>query len=288
MNPSPPVTSTVPDIRRPYRGYAPRGRRAPLARITGWSARSFGLQRGERSWSSAGLLAALLAVGLFLIGCSSDEGFAPAAEPAESPPLTATPAGDVAILGVGVEGMIFHPLSDSVAVAVREPYRLAFVDPEELFITRQYPIPNPARHLGLSPDGRRVVVPAESANEVFEIPNGPGPVIRVATGEHPHDAVSADGKVFVADEFGDTVSVLEGNRVTQTLPAPEQPGGIAAVGNRYVAVVTVAERVMRVYDAKTGEAAGGDPGRNRSDPHRDDRPSMRTWPTPRETWSASS
>lgn len=197
------------------------------------------------------------AAGLLLAGCSSgDDGFAPAAEPAESPPLTAVPAGEVAILGVGVEGMIFHPQSDSVAVAVREPYRLAFVDPEELFITRQYPIPNPARHLGLSPDGRRVVVPAESANEVFQIPNGPGPVLKVATGEHPHDAVSADGKIFVADEFGDTVSVIEGDRVVDTLPAPEQPGGIAAVGDRYVAVVTVAERVMQVYDAASGEALG--------------------------------
>ena len=148
-----------------------------------------------------------------------------------------------AVLGVGVEGMIFHERSDSVAAAVREPYRLAFVDSEKLFITRQYPIPNPARHLGLSPDGNRVVVPAESANEVFEIPNGPGRVTRVATGEHPHDAVSAAGKVFVADEFGDTVSVIEGERVTATLPAPEQPGGIGAVEDRYVAVVTVAERV---------------------------------------------
>jgi DNA-binding beta-propeller fold protein YncE len=166
------------------------------------------------------------------------------------------PAGEVAILGVGVEGMIFHPRSDSVAVAVREPYRLAFVDPEDLFITRQYPIPNPARHLALSPDGRRVLVPAESANEIFEIPNGPGRVVRVATGEHPHDAASAGDRVFVADEFGDTVSVVEGDRVVDTLPAPEQPGGIAAVGDRYVAVVTVAERVLQVYDAATGEALG--------------------------------
>jgi len=205
-----------------------------------------------------GPLAALLAAALLLGACSSDgeDGFAPAAEPAESPPLTATPAGEVAILGVGVEGMIFHPRSDSVAVAVRDPFRLAFVDPEKLFITREYLVPNPARHLGLSPDGTRVIVPAESANEVFEIPNGPGRVLRVATGEHPHDAVSADGKVFVADEFGDTVSVLIGDRVVQTLPAPEQPGGIAAVGDRYVVVVTVAERVMRVYDARTGEGLG--------------------------------
>ena len=160
---------------------------------------------------------------------------------------------------MGVEGMIFHPRSDSVAVAVRDPYRLAFVDPEKLFITRQYPIPNPARHLGLSPDGRRVVVPAESANEIFEIPNGPGRVTRVATGEHPHDAASADGKIFVADEFGDTVSVLDDGQVIETLPAPEQPGGIAATGDRFVAVVTVAERVMQVYDALTGEALGTTP-----------------------------
>ncbi len=206
-----------------------------------------------------GIAVAVAAVILFAGCSSSEEGFAPAAEPAESPSLDATPAGRVEIIAVGVEGMIFHPRSDSVAVAVRQPYRLAFVDPEKLFITRQYPIPNPARHLGLSPDGRRVVVPAESANEIFEIPNGPARVTRVATGEHPHDAASADGKVFVADEFGDTVSVVRGGRLIETLPAPEQPGGIAAVGDRYVAVVTVAERVLQVYDAPTGEVLGSTP-----------------------------
>lgn len=217
-----------------------------------------GLGRGAVVLGSRAIaLVFVVAAGLLLNGCSgAEEGFAPAAEPAESPPLTAVPAGEVAILGVGVEGMIFQPKSNSVAVAVREPYRLAFVDPDKLFITRAYPIPNPARHLGLSPDGVRVLVPAESANELFEIPNGGGPVLRVPTGEHPHDAVSAAGKVFVADEFGDTVSVVEGGRVVQTLPAPEQPGGIAEVGDRYVAVVAVAERTLRVYDALSGEDLG--------------------------------
>jgi hypothetical protein len=199
----------------------------------------------------------VLAVTLWLPGCSaSEKGFPPAAEPADSPPLTAVPAGRVALLGVGVEGMIFHPDSDSVAVAVREPYRLAFVDPDRLSIRKAVPIPNPARHLGLSPDGSRVLVPAESANELFEIPARRGGVLRVRTGEHPHDAVSAAGKVFVADEFGDTVSVLTGDRVTQTLPAPEQPGGIAAVRDRFVAVVAVAERTLRVYEAKSGRSLG--------------------------------
>jgi DNA-binding beta-propeller fold protein YncE len=198
-----------------------------------------------------------VATALLLVGCSgSEEGFPPAAEPAESPPLTAVPAGKVELLGVGVEGMIFHPGSDSVAVAIREPYRLAFVDPDLLSIRKAVPIPNPARHLGLSPDGSRVLVPAESANELFEIPAGETAVLRVRTGEHPHDAVSADGKVFVADEFGDTVSVVVGDRITRTLPAPEQPGGIAAVGNRFVAVVAVAERTLRVYDARTGRSLG--------------------------------
>jgi DNA-binding beta-propeller fold protein YncE len=94
-------------------------------------------------------------------------------------------------------------------------------------------------------------------------------------GAFPHDATQASGRVFVADERGNTVTVVDGRRALRTLPAPVQPGGIAAGANgRRVAVVAVRERVVRAIDAlgyrSLGQApAGGGPthivsdGRNR-------------------------
>jgi len=207
------------------------------------------------------LATTVLAAGaiLAIAGCGGSESFGPAAEPAESPPLETRPAGKVVEIGAGAEGMAFDSGSDSIALGLREPYRLAFVDPEKLFITFQVPIPNPVRHLAVKPGGNLVAVPAESANSLFEIAPGRGVVAEIPTGEHPHDAAFSAGKIFTADEFGDTVSVVEDGKVVATVPAPVQPGGIAATGNRFVSVIAVSERVLTVYDARTNEELGETP-----------------------------
>jgi hypothetical protein len=198
------------------------------------------------------LTLAAAAACLLAAGCGEEE-LRPAAEPAESPALTERPAGKVVTIGMGAEGMIYHPPSGLIALGLREPYRLAFVDPERMSITAQFPLTNPVRHLGLTPGGRRVIVPVESANNMLELaPFRPAPE-PVATGEHPHDAVSAGGRIYVADEFGDSVTVIEDSSVVDTWPASAQPGGIAAIEDRYIAVITVSERVLDVYDAGTGE-----------------------------------
>lgn len=191
-----------------------------------------------------------------LTGCGSSEPeFGPAAEPAESPPTKVKPAGEVVNIGAGAEGLAFDPASGSIALGLRESYRLAFVDPGKLSITFQVPIPNPVRHLAVSPKGL-VAVPAESANAVFEISARRGVVAKIAAGEHPHDAAYADGKLFAADEFSDTVSVIKDGKEIDSLTAPVQPGGIAEVQNRYLALIAVSERVLQVYDARSGEALG--------------------------------
>lgn len=56
--------------------------------------------------------------------------------------------------------------------------------------------------------------------------------------------------MFVADEFGGTVSVLDGDRVVEVFDEPTQPGGIAAAGNR-VGLIDVGESTLTVYDAAT-------------------------------------
>jgi DNA-binding beta-propeller fold protein YncE len=106
-------------------------------------------------------------------------------------------------------------------------------------------------------DGHTVLVPIEYSDLLWQLDvpcaTGPGdcdPVAaEVRTGDFPHDAVQAeDGRIFVADEGGDAITVIAGERVTDTLPAPEQPGGIATAEN-LVGAVAVAAREIAFWDA---------------------------------------
>ncbi|MGA9372466.1 MAG: hypothetical protein WBV53_11520, partial [Solirubrobacterales bacterium] len=137
---------------------------------------------------------------------------------------------------------------------LREPARLAAIDPSSGRVLRTTPLPAPPRHLGMTPGGE-VLVPAEDADELLRISPRGDLTATVSVGDHPHDAAAAAGRVFVSNEFGDSVSVVQGDRVTDTLDAPQQPGGIAAAG-RYVAVVAVRERTLEVYDARTLASLG--------------------------------
>jgi DNA-binding beta-propeller fold protein YncE len=200
----------------------------------------------------------LCALAAALAGCGAGSGFRRAAEPADSPPLRAAPAGTVAKLGPGPEGMAFDRRAGLLAVAVRDPSRIDFVDPRTLAAKRRVPLPAPARHLAPSASGAAILAPAEAADALLEV--APRRVLsRSDVGNHPHDAAAAAGAVFVADERSDRVSVLRAGREVAALEAPKQPGGIAAVGDRYVALVAVAERVLQVYDARTLETLGSAP-----------------------------
>jgi DNA-binding beta-propeller fold protein YncE len=86
-------------------------------------------------------------------------------------------------------------------------------------------------------------------------------VADVPVGRGPHAAVAAaGGRAFVADERGDALTVVHGGRVERALPTPLQPGGIAATADgRLVAVVSVRERMLTVYDALTLRRIGSIP-----------------------------
>jgi DNA-binding beta-propeller fold protein YncE len=69
--------------------------------------------------------------------------------------------------------------------------------------------------------------------------------------------VLARGRLFVGDELGHTLSVVEGGRRVESLPAPRQPGGVAVTADgRHVGVVGVRERALEVFDAQTLESEG--------------------------------
>jgi DNA-binding beta-propeller fold protein YncE len=241
MNPAPPVTSTRSPIRRRLRKPpgAPGGRRA---------------RHGAATLALAAVCAGTLAA-CGGAGGGSATGPRRAAEPAESPPLHATPAGRTAPVGHEPEGVAWDAAAGLIAVGVREPSAVVFVDPKSLKVVRRVALPAPPRHLSYDATAKTVLVPAESANELVVVRPG-GVVTATKVGTHPHDATSVGRDVFVADEHSDQVSVLRQGHLVKTLPTPHQPGGIAAVAGRWVALVAVSARVLQIYDAHSLKPLG--------------------------------
>jgi DNA-binding beta-propeller fold protein YncE len=211
-----------------------------------------------------GLAVAAVALGGGLVGCGGGSGsttFPRAAEPAESPAPASPPAGHVVRIGGEPEGLAFDPAAGKLAVGLRAPARLAFVDPRSLAIAHEVRLPGAPRHLAYSPATRSVIVPAESADAAVSVATDGRIASTAKVGTHPHDAVAVGDDVFVADEHSDQISVVRDGRTVATLPTPHQPGGIAAVGDRYVVLVAVSQRTLAVYDARTmkelGETSAG-------------------------------
>lgn len=208
--------------------------------------------------STRAVLAAGLAVALLGAGCG-DNSLPAAAEPADSPPLSERPAGRVVSVGHEPEGLLFDPGSGLLAIGVRSPNQLVLFDPVRREVRKRIGIAGAPRHLG-SPGPGNVLVPAEQIDELLSVSLPGGATKATKVGAHPHDAAAAAGRVFLADEFGDSVSVVEDGKLIRTLEAPQQPGGIAAVADRYVVVVAVRERRVEAYDARTLKPVGGAQG----------------------------
>ena len=197
----------------------------------------------------AAALFAVLATGC---GSAAVAELPPAAEPAHSPELTAPPAGRILPVGNGPGGIVADPRSGRVAVGLRDPDRLALIDGRRGRVVEHLPLPESPRHLALGPLGD-VLVPAGRANRLVRValPDGRR-LANVPVGAFPHDAVAAGDLVFVGDERGDTVTVVDGARRIGAFPVAPQPGGMAAVADgRQVAVVSVRERMVELYDAAT-------------------------------------
>lgn len=215
-----------------------------------------GLDRPRlRSLALAPAVIAAVAVG----GCGSSDQNPPPAEPGVAPERSGEVAGRVIDLGRGeAEGVAVDPETGVAAVATRDPDRLLLVsdalragEPR----VRDLEIPESPRHMQLAADGGPIIFTAERSDDLVEValPNGRIETTRV--GDFPHDATAAGGRIFVANEGADTISVVADGVVETTLPASEQPGGIAAAGGT-IGVITVAERTLSTYDADTLEKRG--------------------------------
>jgi len=205
------------------------------------------------------LVIAVLTAGVAGCGSASVHDLPPAAEPARSPPLTRTPVGQLISVGPGPEGLAADPVSGHVLVALRDPAAVALVDGRADRVVKRIAIPGAARHLALERPGGAFLVPAERADRLLRVDARKGRVLaEVGVGAFPHDATTAaGGRIFVGDERGDSVSVLDAGHPVRTLRVAAQPGGLAAPAQgRLVAVVSVRERVLELFDARTLKRVG--------------------------------
>lgn len=155
------------------------------------------------------------------------------------------------------EGVAADARTGRVAVGLREPDELALLDGATGRVEQRVPVPGPPRHLQLAGLGGPVLVPAESANELVQVRLRGGGRRATPVNMQPHDATFVGGRTWVGDERSDTVTVLEGDRQVKRFGVARQPGGlIGADGGRTVAVVSVRDRVVELFDARTYERLG--------------------------------
>src|SRR5690349_22746057 len=147
------------------------------------------------------------------------------------------------------EGIVADGRTGIVAVGLRNPDRLALVDGRRGRVLRRVAIPESPRHLALARPGGPVLVPSERANALAAVSLRGGRVRTTAVGAYPHDVAVAGRRVFVGDERGASVTVVEGGRVVRRLRVALQPGGLAVLdGGRRLAVVSVLERVLEPFE----------------------------------------
>jgi DNA-binding beta-propeller fold protein YncE len=119
-------------------------------------------------------------------------------------------------------------------------------------VERRILLDGAARHIALAAAGGPLLVPAESRDRLYQLSLPDGRMLaQTMVGRQPHDAApAAGGRVFVSDEFSDTVSVVAHGAVVQTLAAPREPGGLAATPDgSTVVVVGVRARRIAAYRA---------------------------------------
>jgi DNA-binding beta-propeller fold protein YncE len=210
--------------------------------------------------------ASLLALSLTLLvaGCSRDASGGGAdhqpAEPARAPQPTVAPAGTARTVAPAPQGIAYDARTDSLAVAVHDPYRLLVLDPTTMRTRFSVQLPGKVRHLQVTPQGGTALVPSETADSLFEVDLRTGRTRRTEVQRHPHDAVgAADGDVLVANEFSGSVSVVHDGTVVHTFDDLRQPGGVAVVGGT-LAVVDVRAYTVSTYGLRARRRLARVPG----------------------------
>lgn len=183
-------------------------------------------------------------------------------EPATSKGHAAKPAGTVVRIGGRPEGVAIDRVSGALGVSTDDRgHDFKIFDVRTLELRRSVPLLSGARHVTAPGDGR-FLVPLEGAGSLATVPaagtaqgggNASGSTAPVYTmvGDHPHNALAVADDTLVANEYGDSVSIISGGKVRATVPVDVQPGGMADVGNGLVLVVSVRAYTVQLLDLAT-------------------------------------
>jgi len=169
-----------------------------------------------------------------------------APEPAVSPPAAARLPGTVLNVAGAPEGVAVDQ-AGTVAVNVRQPNGLVLFDLADPSRRRAVVLPGSARHLALAGSDGPLLIPDESDDRLLEVALPTGVVLAsIPVGRQPHDAVAVTPTtIFVGDELADSIHIVVAGAVTHVVPAPLQPGGLAASPEGSV-VVAVGVRARRI------------------------------------------
>jgi DNA-binding beta-propeller fold protein YncE len=205
---------------------------------------------------TSSLVALVAGCGLVGIGTvPADAATAPVAtplhtapEPAVSPAATTVLPGTLVPLDGNPEGIAIDA-SGEVGVNVRRPAGLVSFPITSPTIRAFLPTGGTARHLVLGATNGLFLVPDETDNTLLEVELPSEKVMaQVTVGHQPHDAIPVGADtVFVADELANTVHIIRDGKVFRVVPAPLQPGGMAAnpAGTR---ALVVGVRGRRIYE----------------------------------------
>ncbi len=204
-----------------------------------------------------------LAASLGACGSATTSELPPAAEPARAPALTQKPAGETISAAGTPEAVVIDPTTHLAAVALRNPDRLRIMrlgrdaDGGRPRVIRDVPLPGTPRHLSLrqTPTGPQVLVPAETAMQLLAVDLPSGEITQTApTGDRPHDLTEITGdRIAVGNERANTLTVVspEG-KAERTISVATQPGGVTSLRDgKLIAVVSMRERVLEIFDATT-------------------------------------
>ncbi len=160
-------------------------------------------------------------------------------EPAEAPAASTDLPGRIVPLAGAPEGLVWDSVTATIAAAVRGPDGVALVDANTMAERARVPLAGAARHLQLAGPGGPVLAPTEGNDRLYRISLPSGAVVGdTPVGRQPHDAAAvAGGAVLVGDELADTAHVVAPDGSSRVVPAPVQPGGVAASADGSVAVV---------------------------------------------------